>query len=301
MKSVDQVNLYDPKSPTFCPGCGDYGIWAGLKTAISKLGWGTHNYVIVYGVGCSGNMTDFIKSHGFHSLHGRALPNAEGIKLANHNLKVVCVVGDGDCYGEGGNHLIHAMRGNADIKVIVHDNRVYGLTTGQSAPTSPKGYKSKSTPQGVIEYPVNPLTLAVTQGASFVAQGFAADVPYLIELMKEAFSHKGFSLLNVLQPCVTFNKVNTYDYYRQRVYKVELENHHPTDILKALEITLGNNDRIPLGVIYKVSRLTYQDQEEVLKKGPLVKQPLRYKVDYQKLLEEYLEGQSGTFPPAGNP
>lgn len=299
MKSIDKVNLYQPRSPTWCPGCGDYGIWAALKNSLKKTGWGVEEYVIVYGIGCSGNMTDFLAGHGFHSLHGRAIPNAEGIKLANHQLNVICVVGDGDCYGEGGNHLIHAMRGNADIKVIVHDNRVYGLTTGQTSPTSPQGYKSKSTPAGVIELPVRPLILGITQGATFVAQGFAGDVVHLTSLMEEFLKHKGFALLNVLQPCVTFNKINTYQFYRERVYKLNKENHQPQSQEQALKKVLNQEQRIPIGVIYRNPRPTYDEKEAVLEKGPLVKQPIRKPSQYKQLLTEFLETHRESFHMAG--
>jgi len=284
-----QTNLYDSKSPTWCPGCGDYGIWASLRTSLNQLGWGAEKYAVVYGVGCSGNMTDFIKCHGFHSLHGRAVPNAEGIKLANHELTVICEVGDGDCYGEGGNHLLHAMRGNADIKVLVHDNRVYGLTTGQTAPTSPSGFKSKSTPQGVIELPVNPLSFAITQGASFVAQGFAGDTIYLIKLITEALSHKGFALLNILQPCVSFNKFYGYAYYKEHIYRLEEDNHNPESKEEALKRVMQDETRIPLGIIYKKKRPTYQDQVGVLAKGPLVKQPMNNPKEFTSLLNIFTE------------
>ncbi|OIO13208.1 2-oxoacid ferredoxin oxidoreductase [Candidatus Gottesmanbacteria bacterium CG11_big_fil_rev_8_21_14_0_20_37_11] len=284
-----QTNLYDSKSPTWCPGCGDYGIWASLRTSLNQLGWGAEKYAVVYGVGCSGNMTDFIKCHGFHSLHGRAVPNAEGIKLANHELTVICEVGDGDCYGEGGNHLLHAMRGNADIKVLVHDNRVYGLTTGQTAPTSPSGFKSKSTPQGVIELPVNPLSFAITQGASFVAQGFAGDTIYLIKLITEALSHKGFALLNILQPCVSFNKFYGYAYYKERIYRLEEDNHNPESKEEALKRVMQDETRIPLGIIYKKERPTYQDQVGVLAKGTLVKQPMNNPKEFTSLLNIFTE------------
>ncbi len=273
--NVDFAQQSASRSPTWCPGCGNYGIWASLKGALAKLAWTPDQYMIVYGVGCSGNMADFIKCHGFHSLHGRAVPNAEGIKLANHDLNVVCMVGDGDCYGEGGNHLIHAMRGNTDITVMVHDNRVYGLTTGQAAPTSPHGYKSKSTPGGLIEYPVNALALAITQGATFVAQGFAGDVPHLGAIMQEALAFKGFAIVNVLQPCVTFNKIITYQFYRERIYKLEDDKHDPTSAEEALKRVLHQDERIPLGILYKAPRPTYQDQVAVLAKGgPLAKRSL---------------------------
>lgn len=295
---IDNVNLYQPRSPTWCPGCGDYGIWASLKSTIKIMNWDLDKFVIVYGVGCSGNMTDFIRSHGFHSLHGRALPNAEGIKIANHQLNVVCVVGDGDCYGEGGNHLLHAMRGNSDIKVLVHDNRVYGLTTGQTSPTSPHGYKSKSTPSGVIEYPVNPLSLAITQGASFVAQGFAGDITHLITLVTAALKHSGFAILNVLQPCVTFNKVNTYTFYRERILKLD-EKHDIKDREKALSLVSDIGHKIPLGVIYQVERPTYQDQEIVLQQGPLVKQIIKNPSEHTDLLAEFAEVEKESYHMAG--
>ena len=295
---IDNVNLYQPRSPTWCPGCGDYGIWASLKNAIKIMNWDLDKFVIVYGVGCSGNMTDFIMSHGFHSLHGRALPNAEGIKIANHMLNVVCVVGDGDCYGEGGNHLLHAMRGNSDIKVLVHDNRVYGLTTGQTSPTSPHGYKSKSTPAGVIEYPVNPLSLAITQGASFVAQGFAGDITHLITLVTAVLKHRGFAILNVLQPCVTFNKVNTYTFYRERIYKLD-DKHDLRDREKALSIVSDPGHKIPLGIIYQVERPTYQDQEIVLQQGPLVKQIIKNPSEHADLLAEFSEVEKESYHMAG--
>ncbi len=216
------VNIQDFSgySPTWCPGCGDWGIGVAIKQAFVQLGFDPSTVVVVFGIGCSGNMNDFLNAYAVHSLHGRAIPNAVGIKLANHKLPVVAVVGDGDCYGEGGNHLIHAARGNHDITVIVHDNGVYGLTTGQVAPTAQKGFKSKSTPSGIIETPLNPLSLALTQGATFIAQTFAGDTLFTIELIKQGIIHKGFSLINILQPCVTFNKINTYQYYMTHVYKL---------------------------------------------------------------------------------
>ncbi len=284
---MDFQTLATVHHPTFCPGCGDFGIWSSLRRAIAQKGWDYSQYAVVFGVGCSGNMADFLKCHGFHSLHGRAVPNAEGLKLANHNLNVLCVVGDGDCYGEGGNHLLHAMRGNTDIKVIVHDNRVYGLTTGQTAPTSPKGFKSKSTPNGVIEQPVNELALAISQGATFVAQGFAGDIPQLTDLLIKLFDHKGFGILNVLQPCVTFNRINTYTHYRDHIYNVATDNHNPADQMAALSRVMHQDERIPIGVIYQTNKPTYQDQEEVLKAGSLVSQSLSTPPDMTSVFAQF--------------
>jgi len=258
--------------PTWCPGCGNYGIWQSLKQALVKLELKPWEVVIVYGIGCSGNMNDFVKSYGFHALHGRGIPNACGIKLANHQLTVICILGDGDCYGEGGNHLIHAARGNHDIKVFVHDNRVYGLTTGQTSPTSPHGYLSKSTPAGVIEVPLNPLSLSISQGASFVAQGFAGNLLHLTELMVRAIKHQGFSLLNILQPCVTFNKVCSFEFYQKRVYQLEKEGWSPRDRLEALKKAALTNEKIPIGVFYQEKRPTYHQQLIQIKEKPLVKQ-----------------------------
>ncbi len=268
MSTVQDFTGYQP---TWCPGCGDWGIGMAIKKVLVDLGYSPSDVAIVFGIGCSGNMNDFVNAYALHSLHGRALPNAIGIKLANHKLPVIAVVGDGDCYGEGGNHLIHAARGNHDITVIVHDNRVYGLTTGQSAPTSPKGFKSKSTPLGLIEVPINPLALALTQGASFIAQTFAGDLNHMISMIKQAVNHKGFSLINILQPCVTFNKVNTYQYYLKRVYKLD-ENYDKTDFKLALEKTLeSNEEKFPLGVIYQIEKLSYHEQlPQLFDDSPLI-------------------------------
>lgn len=269
---TDLKNYGTNRLPTWCPGCGNHAIWASLKSAFAKMGWAGDSFVAVYGIGCSGNMTDFIKSYGFHSLHGRAIPCAVGIKTANHKLPVIIVAGDGDCYGEGGNHLIHAARGNHDIKVIVHDNRVYGLTTGQAAPTAPQGFKSKSTPSGIIEIRLNPLALAIVSGATFVAQGFAGDIPHLTELLKAGFKHQGFTLINILQPCVTFNKINTYEYYREHTFKLN-KDYDPFNKTEAIQKTL-DNEKIPLGIIFKEERKTYQDSLPQLMDCPLVEKQM---------------------------
>ncbi|MCX7955932.1 MAG: thiamine pyrophosphate-dependent enzyme [Patescibacteria group bacterium] len=257
---MSNIQDFSGYNPTWCPGCGNWGIGVALKKALVELGYSPDQVVIVFGIGCSGNMNDFVNAYAIHSLHGRAIPNAIGAKLANHKMPVIAVVGDGDCYGEGGNHLIHACRGNHDIKVLVHDNRVYGLTTGQSAPTSPKGFKSKSTPLGLIEAPINPLALALTQGASFIAQSFAGDLIHLTNTIKKAISHKGFSLVNVLQPCVTFNKINTYEYYLKRIYKLD-EKYEKENFNEALKKSLeANQEKFPLGIIYQSERLAYHQQ-----------------------------------------
>lgn len=240
---------------------------------MDELGLDHHNTVVVYGIGCSGNMANTINTYGFHGLHGRALPAAEGIKLANQSLNVIVVAGDGDTYGEGMNHFLTACRGNHDITLLVHDNQVYGLTTGQTSPTSEKGYESKSTPGGVIEEPVNPLTVALAGGAGFVAQGFSGNTIQLTDLIKKAIQYKGFSFVNALQPCVTFNKHNTFQWFYRRVYELEKEGYTPTDwhvaVQKAREL-----ERLATGVIYLHERQPYHEALPQLKNGPLVHQPL---------------------------
>lgn len=271
--------------PTWCPGCGNFGIWAALKTAFTNLGFTPENFAVIFGIGCSGNMNDFLWADSFHALHGRAIPNAVGVKIANHKLPVIAIVGDGDCYGEGGNHLIHAARGNHDITVIVHDNRVYGLTTGQVAPTAIRGFKSKSTPGGIIEVPINPIALATTQGATFVAQGFSGDINHLVGLIEAGIQHKGFSLINVFQPCVTFNPQTGYAWYRERIYKLGYD-YDPSSIENALDKAMETETKIPVGVIYKTERPTYTDSLPQLKEKTLVESNLT--VDLDKFASDFL-------------
>ncbi len=254
------INDYASYKPTWCPGCGNWGINAALRTAFAELGMDPSLTIAVFGIGCSGNGSDFLKANILHSLHGRAIPNAIGIKIANQNLPVFVFAGDGDCYGEGGNHLIHAARGNHDIKVFVHDNMVYGLTTGQVAPTANKGFISKSTPEGIIEIPLNPLGLAILSGATLVAQTFAGNPSHMAKIIKEAIHHKGFSLINVLQPCVSFNKKNDYQYYLKRTYILD-ENYQKSNQTEALKKALEvNEEKFPLGIIYQSTKSTYTDE-----------------------------------------
>lgn len=246
--------------PTWCPGCGNWGIGVALRMAFVEMGLTPSSVMISFGIGCSGNMNDFVNGYAIHGLHGRAIATAVGMKLANHSLPVCAVVGDGDCYGEGGNHFLHACRGNHDVKVIIHDNRVYGLTTGQVAPTAEKGQKSKSTPSGIVEVPVDPLALAITQGATFVAQTFAGDTKHMVETVKKAFQHTGFAVVNVLQPCVTFDKKSTYQYYMQHIYKLD-STYDATNKIEALKKCFEiSEEKYPLGVIYESSRKAYHEE-----------------------------------------
>jgi 2-oxoglutarate ferredoxin oxidoreductase subunit beta len=261
---------YKGQPPAWCPGCGNFGILKAFKEAVVELGIEPHQFTIVSGIGQAGKFPHYLRCNTFNGLHGRTLPVATGIRLANHEMLVIAVAGDGDCYGEGGNHLIHAMRRNIGVKLFVHDNQIYGLTKGQPSPTSMEGTVAKNQPFGVFSEQLNPLALAIALDCSFVARGFAGDTEYLKELMKEAILHKGFSLLDILQPCVTFNKINTYEWYRQRVYKIDPE-YNPEDRGAAFQKALEWGERIPLGVIYRNHRLVLEERIPVIREKPLVK------------------------------
>ncbi len=275
-----------PYSPTWCPGCGNFGIWNSLKKALSVLELEPPNIAMVYGIGCSGNMNNFVNTYAFHAIHGRTLPVATGIKLANNKLQVIAVSGDGDGYGIGIAHLIHAVRRNLNLTYIVHNNMVYGLTTGQTSPTSGKGFVTKSTPGGAIEEAINPLALVLSAGATFVARGFAGDMPGLTELIKEAVRHRGFSLIDVFQPCVTFNHVNTYQWYKKRLYKLEEEGYKPDDKNHAFSKSQEWGERIPIGIFYRESRKTYEDELPALAQSSLVEQNIE-NIDITQALEEF--------------
>lgn len=262
---------YKGKTPAWCPGCGNFGILKAFKDAMVELGKEPHQLTIVSGIGQSGKFPHYVKCNTFNGLHGRTLPVATGIRLANHEMLVIAVAGDGDCYGEGGNHLMHAMRRNINVKLFVHDNQIYGLTKGQPSPTSMEGMITKNQPFGVFSEQLNPMALSVSLDCSFVARGFAGNTEHLKELMKEAVLHQGFSLLDILQPCVTFNKINTYDWYKQRVYHIEPE-YNPENRIEAFKKALEWADRIPLGVIYKNKRPVLEERIPAIKDNPLVRQ-----------------------------
>lgn len=256
--------------PTWCPGCGNYGNWMALKNALTRLAIPREQVVIVYGVGCHGNMRDWMHVYGVEGLHGRAIPVAQGIKLANPNLTVIAVTGDGDCLGEGGNHFIHAAKRNPDITVLVHNNEVYGLTTGQASPTAQVGMVTKSTPTGVVDPPFTPSSLAIFAGATFAARGFAGDIPHLSELIEKAIAHKGFSVVDMLQPCVTFDKIHTYQWYRERVQKVNNSDEKLRDKELSLRLASTFGEQIPIGILHEHTAITSEEQEITLKNGPLV-------------------------------
>jgi 2-oxoglutarate ferredoxin oxidoreductase subunit beta len=237
-------------APDWCPGCGDFGVLTGLFQACADLQIQPHDLLVVSGIGCSSNLPGFIRSYGVHSLHGRALPFATGSKLANQAMTVVVTGGDGDGYGIGLNHFIQAMRRNIDVTYIVMDNEIYGLTTGQASPTTETGITTKTTPLGNLEGMLNPLALALASGCGFIARGFSGQPKHLVELYKAGIQHPGFALIDVFSPCVTFNKHNTYPWFRERVYKLEDENHETSNFHAAMDRALEWGDRIPIGLLY---------------------------------------------------
>ncbi|MFN3534062.1 MAG: thiamine pyrophosphate-dependent enzyme [Desulfatiglandales bacterium] len=262
--------MQDPYKPAWCPGCGNFQIREALLKAIEKKGLRPNQIAIVSGIGQGAKMPHYIPCNTFNGLHGRSLPVATALKAVNHKLVVIAEAGDGDIYGEGGNHLIHAMRRNPDISLFVHNNQIYGLTKGQASPTSVRDLKTKTQPFGLLSEPLNPVLLGVAMNASFVGRGFSGDVERLSELMVQAMDHKGFALLDILQPCVTFNRVNTFAWYKKRVYY--LEDHDPFDRKSAFERAMEWGERIPLGVIFKAKRPTFEEGIPFLRRGPLVEQ-----------------------------
>ena len=264
-----------PVDPDWCPGCGDFGVLRSLQQAAGKLGILPKDLLVVSGIGCSSNLPGFIHAYGIHSLHGRSVAVASGAHLANTDLKVVMTGGDGDGYGIGIGHFIHAMRRNLDVTYIVMDNQIYGLTTGQASPTTSRGHKTKSTPKGNAEIPLNPLALAITAGATYVARAFSGEPKQLVDLIAGGIAHKGFALIDVFSPGVTYNKINTYQWFKERIYKLEDQAWDPTDFKASLDKAFGWGDKIPLGLLYKdEDKPIYEDSEPVLLRGALVKQPV---------------------------
>lgn len=242
----------------WCPGCGDFQIMEALKKALVELDLPPDRVVLFSGIGQAAKMPHFMKGHFFNGLHGRSISNATGMKVANRDMTVLAIGGDGDMYGEGGNHFIHTIRRNPDITNLVHNNMVYGLTKGQASPTSQVGFKTPVQVDGVFSQPFNPVAVAVAQGASFVARSFSGDVELTKEIIKKAILHKGYALVDIFQPCVSFNKVNTFAWYKQNTFTLP-DDHDPGDRKAALERAL-EGPPYPLGVIYQVSgRTTFED------------------------------------------
>ena len=284
---VELAQLKTVGQPNWCPGCGNFPIWHSLKRVIVELNLEPHNVAIFSGIGCSSKMPHWINTYGFHGIHGRPLPIATGARLANNNLTVIAVGGDGDGYGIGIGHFIHAMRRNLNITYIVTNNQVYGLTTGQTSPTSDKGYATKSTPTGVIEIPINPIALAIASGATYISRGFSKEMKHLTKLIADGVRHEGFALVDVLQPCVTFNRKNTYEWFSKRIYKLEETDHDATNKQAAFLKSLEWDDRIPIGLFYREARPTYEDDLPQIAETPLARQRIE-DIDIRTLMAEFV-------------
>lgn len=260
---------YEKFETAWCPGCGNFSILNSLKDVLEELQIPPYKVMIVGGIGQAAKTPQYLNTNGFAGLHGRALPVAVASKIANSELKVIVNTGDGDSYGEGGNHFLHNIRRNVDITHFVHDNQIYGLTKGQASPTSNLGHVTDFTPNGVINKPMNPLLLAIALGAGFVARAYAGEKEHLGKIMKEAIQYKGYALVDILQPCVSFNKLNTYQWYNDRVYIME-DSYDPTNKASAIEKSQEWGDSIPLGIIYKEETGTYLSHYKFAQDSPLV-------------------------------
>lgn len=271
--ALDPKDFKGDVHPDWCPGCGDFGVLNCLQRTLAELGIPQHEIAIISGIGCSSNLPGFINTYGMHTLHGRVLPNAQGFKLVHHDMTVIAVGGDGDGYGIGVGHLVHSLRRNMDLTYIVMNNSIYGLTTGQTSPTSGFGMKTKSTPFGNPEIPLNPITLALACGASFVARTSTSNPKQTAEIYKKAILHKGFALVDTFSPCVTFNKINSSQFYRDNTYDMNASGHDPSNLEAAFNLamkdTYGTN-RIACGIFYQLERPCYEETEEDTLSMPVV-------------------------------
>jgi 2-oxoglutarate ferredoxin oxidoreductase subunit beta len=274
---------YGTFETAWCPGCGNPFILQAVKQALVALGLQPQEVLFVSGIGQAAKAPHYLRANLFNGLHGRSLPVATGAKSANPNLAVLVESGDGCSYGEGGNHFLAAIRRNSDLTLLVHNNQVYGLTKGQASPTSDEGMVTKAQPQGAPSEAFNPIAVAVAMQAGFVARGFSGLADPLARLIQEAVAHRGFSLIDILQPCVSFNKVNTFAWYKKRCYELPPD-YDPTDWAGAMKTALEWEDQIPLGVIFRKEKPTFEDHFPQLQFGPLVGR----KGD-GKLLQEIME------------
>lgn len=285
-----ELKLYSSKDENaWCPGCGNFPILDAIKKAVAELEILPENLVMVSGIGQAAKTPHYVKANGFNGLHGRALPPAQAIKIVNHELKIIVTSGEGDTYGEGGNHFIHNIRRNIDMVHLVHNNQIYGLTKGQGSPTTLKGQITSMQFEGVIVEPLNPIALAVTLGATFVARAFSGDNEHLIKMIKAAMNHKGYALIDILQPCISFNKVNTFKWYKDRVYYLG-ENYNPYDKLEAYKKAQEFGDGgIPLGIIYKEDgRDTYHDLHPSLRNGAVLVDRKWEPKNVEKFISEFI-------------
>ena len=264
---------YETFETAWCPGCGNFNLLACLKEALEKLELPPRDVLVAGGIGQAAKIPQYISANGFCGLHGRAVPAAISAKIANENLTVIVSTGDGDSLGEGGNHFIHNIRRNVDVAHFIHNNQIYGLTKGQASPTTGVGQVTDVQVDGNINEPLNPILLAIACGGGFVARAFVGDKEHLTEMMKLAIRHKGYAYLDILQPCVSFNKVNTFGFYKERVYRLA-DDYDPTDKTAAMQKAMEFGDKIPIGVIYREDKPTFHDKHPVLKEGgPLLDRP----------------------------
>ncbi len=272
---MDRQNPFHcQEEKAWCPGCGNHGLLEGIKEALDQLEKDPHEVVVCSGIGQAAKLPHYINANGFNGLHGRSIPPALGIKVANPDLTVIIHSGDGDSYGEGGNHLIHNIRRNPDITHFVHDNQIYGLTKGQASPTTRQGHVTGIQTEGVQLEPFNPIALAISLDCSFVARTFMGDKEHMVKIMKEAIQHKGYALVDIFQPCVVFNKINTFKWYKENTYKLD-DDYDPTDKIAAFQKSQEYDDGIPIGVIYKKEKPSFLEGIEYLKDQPsLVKRDL---------------------------
>ncbi|WP_330995055.1 2-oxoacid:ferredoxin oxidoreductase subunit beta [Staphylococcus pseudintermedius] len=261
--------------PNWCPGCGDFSVQAAIQKAAANVGLEPDEVALITGIGCSGRLSGYVNSYGVHSIHGRALPLAQGVKMANRDLTVIASGGDGDGYAIGMGHTIHALRRNMNITYIVMDNQIYGLTKGQTSPSSAPGFVTKTTPKGNIEQNVAPLELALSSGATFVAQGFSSDIKALTKIIENAINHDGFSFVNVFSPCVTYNKINTYDWFKENLTAIDdIENYDVSNKQAALQ-TVIEHDSLVKGIVYQdTTTPSYESQIDGLAETPLAHQDL---------------------------
>lgn len=276
--------------PNWCPGCGDFSVQAAIQRAAANVGIEPHELAVVSGIGCSGRISGYINSYGFHGIHGRALPIAQGLKMANRDLHVIASGGDGDGFAIGMGHTIHSIRRNIDLTYVVMDNQIYGLTKGQTSPRSAAGFKTKSTPGGAIEPSLKPMEMALSAGATFVAQGFSSDIKELTAIIEAGIQHKGFSFINVFSPCVTYNKINTYDWFKENLVKLsEREDYDSTNREQAMQVVM-ETEGLVTGIIYQDKETaSYQHQLDNYATTPLVEENLTMSRDqFEALQAEFL-------------
>lgn len=275
--------------PNWCPGCGDFSIQAAIQRAAANVGLEPENLAVISGIGCSGRISGYINAYGLHGIHGRALPIAQGVKLANRDLTVIASGGDGDGFAIGMGHTVHAIRRNINITYIVMDNQIYGLTKGQTSPRSGEGFKTKSTPEGSVESTLSPLEIALASGATFVAQSFSSDIKQLTSLIEQGIQHEGFSLINVFSPCVTFNKVNTYDWFKEHIINLDtVPDYDPSNRGLAMSKLMETGSMIT-GLIYQnQQKKSYENLIHGFKEEPLAHQQLPLaKAEFDNLVAEF--------------